>query len=412
MLDNRGFVYCELRHNMKHDSTGLTFIFSCVGHAYIHMFTAFYFVIVLSLEKDWQMPFHELLELWTLGALLVGVAALPAGWLGDRWSPSGMMVVFYVGMGASSVAAGFAPSPGAMLLALAGIGLFASIYHPVGIPWLVRSAARRRGKLLGVNGIFGGIGAALGGLVAGGLIEFASWRAAFMVPGAVSIATGIALWWSIERGWVSDDVNVQSATDVSNSRADALRVFGILLLTMFAAGLIYHATQAALPKVFDLRNQDLIGGGVLGVGVLVAIVYVLGSLMQVLGGHLADRLPLKTVYLWSYVFQVPVLWLLGLAFGLPLVVVAILSVMLGAGVLPAENMLLARYTPQHHHGVAFGMKFVLAFGAAPLAVELVSFMQAGSGEFSRLFVLLALTAAGVCILALGLPGERLAVARS
>ena len=64
---------------MKHDSRRLTFIFSCVGHAYIHMFTAFYFVIVLSLEQDWRMPFHELLELWTLGALLVGVAALPAG---------------------------------------------------------------------------------------------------------------------------------------------------------------------------------------------------------------------------------------------------------------------------------------------------------------------------------------------
>ncbi|MDH3713220.1 MAG: MFS transporter, partial [Gammaproteobacteria bacterium] len=317
------------------------------------MFTAFYFVIVLSLETDWHMPFHELLELWTLGAFLVGVAALPAGWLGDRWSPSGMMVVFYVGMGASSVAAGFAPNPGAMLLALAGIGLFASIYHPVGIPWLVRSAERRRGKLLGVNGIFGGIGAALGGVVAGGLIEFANWRAAFMVPGAVSIVTGIALWWSIRRAWVRDDFNAQSAADVSNSRADALRVFGILLLTMFAAGVIYHATQAALPKVFDLRNHNLVGGGVLGVGVLVAIVYVLGSLMQVFGGHLADRLPLKTVYLWAYLFQVPVLWLLGLTFGLPLVVVAVLSVMLGAGVLPAENMLLARYTPQRRHGVAF-----------------------------------------------------------
>jgi MFS family permease len=376
------------------------------------MFTAFYFVIVLSLEKDWQMPFHELLELWTLGALLVGVAALPAGWLGDRWSPSGMMVVFYIGMGASAVAAGFAPNPGAMLLSLAGIGLFASIYHPVGIPWLVRSTDRRRGKLLGVNGIFGGIGAALGGVVAGGLIEFANWRAAFMVPGAVSIATGVALWWSIRRAWVSDDFAVQSATIYSNSRADVLRVFGILLLTMFAAGVIYHATQAALPKVFDLRSKDLVGGGVLGVGVLVAIVYVLGSLMQVLGGHLADRLPLKTVYLWAYLFQVPVLWMVGLAFGLPLVVVAILSVMLGAGVLPAENMLLARHTPPRHHGVAFGVKFVLAFGAAPLAVELVSFTQAGSGEFSYLFLLLALTAAGVCVLALGLPGERLAVARS
>lgn len=401
-----------MRHNMKPDKPTLTIIFSCVGHAYIHMFTAFYFVIVLALEIDWQLPFHELLELWTLGALLVGVAALPAGWLGDRWSPSGMMVVFYLGMGGSSVIAGVISTPLAMLLALAGIGLFASIYHPVGIPWLMRNATHGRGKLLGINGIFGGIGAALGSVVAGGLIEAGSWRLAFVVPGVVCVLTGLVLWWSIGRGWVRDDVGVPATAATDNSRSDVVRVFGILLLTMFGAGIIYHATQAALPKVFDLRSENLLGGGLFGVGMLVAVVYVLGSVMQVLGGHLADRLPLKSVYIGSYLAQVPMLWLLGLVFGLPLVLVAIMAVMLSAAVLPAENLLLARYTPQHHHGVVFGVKFVLAFGAAPLAVELVSFMQADSAEFSGLFVLLAIIAASVFALALGLPNERLAVARS
>ncbi len=37
--------------------------FSCLGHAYMHLFTAFYFVIVLALEVDWQRPYHELIEL-------------------------------------------------------------------------------------------------------------------------------------------------------------------------------------------------------------------------------------------------------------------------------------------------------------------------------------------------------------
>ena len=69
-------------------STGgrVTLAFSCLGHAYMHLFTAFYFVIVLALEADWELPYHELIELWTLGALLVGLGAIPAGWLSDRWS--------------------------------------------------------------------------------------------------------------------------------------------------------------------------------------------------------------------------------------------------------------------------------------------------------------------------------------
>ncbi len=71
---------------MAQGSARLPLVFSCLGHTYMHLFTAFYFVIVLALEDAWTLPYHELIELWTLGALLVGLVALPAGWLGDRWS--------------------------------------------------------------------------------------------------------------------------------------------------------------------------------------------------------------------------------------------------------------------------------------------------------------------------------------
>ena len=76
---------------MSSGSSRLTLVFSCLGHGYMHTFTAFYFVIVLALEADWGLPYHELIELWTLGALLVGLGALPAGWLADRWSARAMI---------------------------------------------------------------------------------------------------------------------------------------------------------------------------------------------------------------------------------------------------------------------------------------------------------------------------------
>ena len=52
------------------------------------------------------MPYEELLKLWVLGSLLVGVAAIPAGWLSDRWSRSGMMLVMFLGLGISSLLCG------------------------------------------------------------------------------------------------------------------------------------------------------------------------------------------------------------------------------------------------------------------------------------------------------------------
>ena len=42
----------------------LALIYSAVGHALMHMFAAFYFVIVLAIEKVWLLPYEELLKLF------------------------------------------------------------------------------------------------------------------------------------------------------------------------------------------------------------------------------------------------------------------------------------------------------------------------------------------------------------
>jgi len=382
-----------------------TVAFSCLGHLYFHLCTAFFFVIVLSLESVWQRPYHELLELWTLGSLMVGVIALPAGMLGDKLGASTMMVVFFLGMGGSAVAAGLTHSPSALMWCLAGMGAFAAIYHPVGIPWLVRNSGMRRGKVLGFNGIFGSLGTALAGIVAGALIDFYSWRAAFIVPGAVSVVTGLALLGFVWTGRVSDTVS-PAREDQQFSRRDMWRVFAILVATMFLLALVYQSIQTSLPKLMEQRHEGLAGEGVFGIGLLVATVYTAAAFMQIIGGHLADRFALKPVYVGALLIQVPTLWLAASLGGVPLLIVATVMVMAGVGALPAENMLLARYTPESRHGLVFGIKFVLSFGAAPLAVQLVAVVSGRTGGFYWVYALLAAFALAAVFAALMLPGGR------
>ncbi len=382
-------------------------LFSCLGHLYIHLCMAFYFVIILALEVDWRMPYHELLELWTLGALLIGVAALPAGLLGDRIGAAAMMVVFFIGMGICSILAGFADSRFTLFLALTGIGVFASIYHPVGIPWLVRSAGAKKGKALGFNGIFGSLGTAMAGMTAGALIDLFSWRAAFIVPGVLCAGTGVALLWYIGGRSLDDELGDEDAVEQPR-REDRVRVFVVLLITMFFASLIYNGTQTALPKTFELRHDGLVGDGAFGIGMLVAVVYAAAGLMQLLGGHLADRHPLKYVYVGALLLQIPLLWLAASQGGVPLIVVAMFMVMANVGALPAENMLLAAYTPVQRHGLVFGLKFVLAFGVAPLAIQLVAFVAQSTGEFYWLYVSLSICALLALSAAAWLPRPRAA----
>lgn len=382
--------------------------FSLIGHAYMHLLVALYLTIVLALEKDWSTAYAELISLWTAGALLVGLAAPFAGLLGDKWSTPGMMVIFFVGAGLSTIACGFAGGPLPLAVALGGLGLFAAIYHPVGMAWLIRNSLNR-GMSLGVFGVFGSVGVAVAGGVAALLIDGISWRAAFIVPGAVSLATGLALLGLLAAGIIRDE-RADRAPQAVPSRADIFRAFFVLSMTVFLGGLIYQGTQVAMPKALTLRLPGLEDGGIVAAGALFTAIYLIGGLMQMAGGWLADRYPLKWVYLWTYVLQVPFLFAAAALTGLPFVIAAVIMVVLNVGSLPAENCLLARYTPASWRGSAFGAKFVLSLGVAPVAVQLVSWIQGATGGFFWLFAVLAVAAALVVIAILLLPGEEDAVA--
>ena len=83
-------------------------IFSNVGHGFSHMFTVLYATAVLYLPEVFDLSYGELLGLSSLGLILFGVAALPAGWLGDRWSQIGMMAIFFIGIGLGAIVVGLA----------------------------------------------------------------------------------------------------------------------------------------------------------------------------------------------------------------------------------------------------------------------------------------------------------------
>ena len=109
----------------------------------MHMFAAFYFVIVLSIEQIWMFSYDDLISLWTLGALLIGLGALPAGWLSDRWSRSSMMVIMFIGMGLSSILCGLSNEKFILFIGLSFLGLSCSIYHPVGIAWVINATNKK-----------------------------------------------------------------------------------------------------------------------------------------------------------------------------------------------------------------------------------------------------------------------------
>ncbi|NIR61247.1 MAG: MFS transporter, partial [Gammaproteobacteria bacterium] len=110
----------------------VSLLFLNVGHAYDHFFMLIYPTAVIALAGEFSQSYGALLALATVGFVAFGAGTLPAGWLGDRWSRTGMMTVFFLGVGAAAILTGLARTPFEIAVGLGLIGLFASIYHPIG----------------------------------------------------------------------------------------------------------------------------------------------------------------------------------------------------------------------------------------------------------------------------------------
>jgi MFS family permease len=389
---------------MSSRSAKLAVAFANVGHLLTHMLMLLYPTVVLALEGRYGLTYGELIALYMPANVLYGLAALPAGWLGDRWNAERMMVIFFVGSGFAAVLTGFANGPVGLAIGLSGIGLFGAIYHPVGVAWLVRNA-ESRGRMLGWNGIFGSLGVGVAPLVAAGLGSIWSWRAAFIVPGAISLLLGVALALLVQAKHVVA-LKTDRKPEPEPERGEARRVFVVLSITMMSAGIVWLMLTTSLPKVFDLRLTALTNGWAVGTGFFVSLVFVVSAAMQMVGGVLADRFPLKRVYVGAWLAQIPVLLIIMRAAELPLLVSMMLLFSLEVITAPAENSLLVRYTPGRWRATAFGAKFVLSLGVAALAVPLVGYLYDSTGDFTWSFAIMVVLTTVIVVAAAFLPRER------
>ena len=347
----------------------------------MHMFAAFYFVIVLSIEQKWHSTYDELISLWTLGALLIGLGALPAGWLSDRWSRSSMMVIMFIGMGLSSILCGLSNEQFSLFIGLSLLGLSCSIYHPVGIAWVVNSS-EKKGRALGINGIFGGVGIGSGAFIAGLLIKYFDWKFAFIIPGIISLIIGIILFFFISNNLISFQNSKTKDLEENNSSHNLIIIACIMLFSMFGLGLTFQIMQTSLPKVFDIRIANL---STFAIGSIIGIIYGISGLMTLVGGFLADKFSLKKIYVIGIAAQVPCFYFIANFSGIPLIFVCLMAAMFNSSILPTENILLAKFTPERHHGLIYGVKFIVAFGSAPIAVFLISKIYEQTQEFTNLF---------------------------
>src|ERR1700747_938782 len=131
----------------------------------------------------------------TLGKLMPGAFMLAGGVAGDVYGRRRVLVLGAAGMVGASLLAAFAQTGGMLLIARALDGLASAAIAPMALA-LITSAfsqaeqARVIGLFLGLSGL----GAALGPLGAGLVVQAQGWRAGFLTPAAVAALGGFGVF--------------------------------------------------------------------------------------------------------------------------------------------------------------------------------------------------------------------------
>ena len=377
-----------------------------IAHALDHLFLLIFATAVGAIALEFGFTHWEDLMPFSVGAFfLFGIGSVPSGRLGDLWGRRQMMLVFFFGLGASAFLTALAQGPWQLAGGLTLIGAFASIYHPVGVPMLVQHT-RRPGAVIGINGLAGNLGVAGAALLTGFLVNWWGWRAAFIVPGAVSIVCGV-LFALLCADQGDAPGRSRKPPQVVLPPSELARALIVMTIAAITGSLLFNFTTNGNTQFLTERFDGLINDPAM-IGLMLAVIYTVASFAQIVVGHLIDRVSLKRLYLGMVLTQIPWLFLAANTQGWWLFVALLGTMVFIFGAIPFTDAMIVKYVDDSVRSRVAGMRLAVSFGVSSLAVWLLGPVVKASG-FTTLFVIMAAISLATAATVLMLPRERQAV---
>jgi len=373
-----------------------------IAHALDHLFLLIFATAVGAIAVDFGIARWEDLMPYTAGAFLMfGLCSIPAGRLGDLRGRRWMMLLFFHGMGLSAIAVALTQNAWQIGLALTVLGAFSAIYHPVGIPMLLQGSTRP-GRTIGINGLAGNLGIALAAVSTGFLVKYFGWRAAFVVPGLISIAAGL-LFARVAPPEAAAPAR-KAGTSVHLPRGLAIRTFVVMVASATTGSLLFNFTTNGNAQMMAERLDGLVSDPA-ALGMLLAGLYGVASLAQLVVGQLVDRVAIKPLFITVLTLQILFFALAAQSSGWAWYVLAIACMVMVFGAIPFNDVMVARYIDDSLRSRVSGTRIAISFGISSLAVAALGPAVKAAG-FTQLWLLMS----GIAVVSLAivawLPGEK------
>ena len=377
-----------------------------LAHFFDHFFLLIFPTAALAIAPAWDMSYAQVLLLGTPLYVMFAIGTLPSGWLGDRVDRLKLIMVFFLGCGISSLLIAFAGGPMALMFGLGMLGLFTSMYHPIGLAH-VTDIGKRTGRALAINGVWGNMGLAGAAVTTGILAKTLGWQVAFALPGVVSVAIAALMYWRNRQHSKSATAQPVLKQDnlVTTQRRVQFVVFGVICIAALFGGVVFNAITISLPKFFDERLIG-ISGDLSWIGASAGAVFAIAAFAQLPVGELLDKYGAKPILIVLLIGQIVLLLLLSQATGVLALGLALLLVVMMFAEIPITSWLLSRYVRSNLRARAVSVEYTLSLGMGSATVPLIAVMHKAGYGFEVQFVALAVSASVVLVATLFLPQER------
>jgi len=377
-------------------------IFLNISHLIDHFMMLIFAKAAYDSGRYFGLQYDEMIIYGTLGMVLFGATAPLAGFLSDRYGRMPLMIAYHFGIGVSAILASLSTSTYQLAASLALIGLFASIYHPVGIAMLLQRPGVV-GLRMGINGVWGNMGIAIAPIVTGFLLFYGDWRLTFMVPGMICIIFGVMFILGIRSNVAFKKESNQKKTSLVFTPNWQQALIALALSTA-SGGFIFGAMSFLLPRYFEVHLND-ISTNVAITGILAGVVYACASFAQVLVGWLIDRVSPRLVLFWIAVGQILFIFMASRFENFSLFFLSIAAMCFVFGQIPITDTILVRYIPDIWRSRVLSAKFLLNLCIAASVLPITSQLLQRGFELKMLLSLASLIAIGVLISSILLPRQ-------
>lgn len=376
-------------------------IYLNISHFLDHFIMLIFAKAAYDAGKYFGLTYDEIIVYGTLSFVFFGAFAPLASYLADKFSRALLMVIYHFGIAVASIIAGISSSLFFLSLSLAIIGIFASIYHPVGTAMLL-AKNERTGFRLGINGVYGNMGVAAAPLVLGAILLFGDWRTCFIIPGIFCLIYGLIFFLALEN-----NPSLKQTEPLQLNRGFAKNwqwALASISISTLAGGFIFGAITFIIPRYFEIYLIN-ISTSVAVTGALAAAVYAGASFSQIVVGKLIDIYSPKLILLYTAVGQIIFIFFASALDNWYLFFISLIAICFVFGQIPINDAILSRYIPDEKRGKILSIKFLLNLCVGATVLPISSLLMQNGYEFNTIFILMGGMAVFILLSALILPNQ-------